>query len=255
MLQFNKTLKKFYFLLPLAVIIIAWQLISGFNLVNSSLFPPPSRIFLAFIELLKNGELYLDIKSSLGRVFIGLFIGSFIGVIFGLLTGRINIINKSLSPLFNILRSFPPVAIIPIIIVWLGIGESAKLFSIAFATFFPVWINTHVGASRIPIVYTNASSILTKSSIKKWFSVILPASLPYIITGIRISIGVAFVMVFVSELAGASSGIGYLISISQLSYRMDRMFVGLFLLGFFGFITDYIFTRLTKYIFPWLEKI
>jgi len=250
-----KKLKNLYFVLPIIVFIIIWQFISVSGLVNKSLFPPPTEVFDAFIDLWSSGELFLHIQSSLWRVLAGLFIGSFFGIIFGLLTGRIKSISKSLSPILQVFRSLPPVAIIPIIIVWLGIGETAKLFSISFAVFFPVWVNAHIGSSRIPRDYLRAVVLLTKSTYKKWFKVILPSSLPFIVAGIRTGISIAFIMVFVSELAGASSGIGYLISVSHLAYRIDQMIVGLILLGFFGALTDYIFTSIIRRTFPWIEKI
>lgn len=247
-------LKKAYFILPILIFTIIWQFISSSNLVNSTLFPPPTKVFFAFIDLLNSGELFLHIKSSLWRVLAGLLIGSLLGMIFGLVTGRIKVIDESLSPLFHVFRSFPPVAIIPLVIAWLGIGEKAKLFSISFAVFFPVWINSHIGASNISLYYLRAASTLTKSLLKKWLKVILPASMPFIVAGIRTGIAIAFIMIFVSELAGSSSGIGYLISVSHLAYRIDKMIVGLLLLGFFGAATDYIFVRLIRWRFPWIEK-
>jgi NitT/TauT family transport system permease protein/sulfonate transport system permease protein len=146
------------------------------------------------------------------------------------------------------------VAIIPFVIVWLGIGETAKLFSISFAVFFPVWVNTHFGASNIPSHYLQTTAILTNSLLKKWFKVVLPASLPFIVAGVRVGVGVAFIMVFVSELAGSSSGLGYLMSISQLTYRMDNLLAGLFVLGFLGAMTDYVFVKATRRLFPWLGR-
>jgi|SRR3989344_615903 len=247
-------LKKFYFIVPISVFIILWQFISISGLINIALFPPPTKVFSAFIELLNSGELLLHINSSMWRVLAGLAIGSIFGIIFGLLTGRIKFIDESLSPLFHIFRSFPPVAIIPLVIAWFGIGETAKLFSISFAVFFPVWINSHIGASSISVYYFRAASTLTKSISKKFLKVILPASLPFIIAGIRTGIAIAFIMIFVSELAGSSNGIGYLISVSHLAYRIDKMIVGLLLLGFFGALTDCIFVRLIKRSFPWIEK-
>ena len=247
-------LKKIYFLLPIFVFIMLWQFVSISCLVNITLFPPPTKVFLAFIELWNSGQLLLDIESSLLRLLSGLLLGSFFGISIGLLTGRSKIIDKSFSPLLNFLRSLAPVAIIPIIIVWLGIGEKAKLFSISFGVFFPVWINAHIGASNIPIHYLQATSTLTKSIFKKWLKVILPASLPFIFAGIRTGIAIAFIMVFVSELTGASVGIGYLISVSHLNYRIDKMIAGLILLGFFGAITDYVFVKTIRRIFPWIEK-
>ena len=100
-----------------------------------------------------------------------------------------------------------------------------------------------------------AARLLTHSALKKLFRVILLASLPFIVSGIRIGIAMAYIMVFVSELAGASSGIGYLISVSHLAYRIDKMIAGLILLGFFGAFTDFIFIKITRGLFPWIDKI
>jgi ABC-type nitrate/sulfonate/bicarbonate transport system permease component len=248
-------LNKLQLLIPIVVFIVVWQILSNSGIVNETLFPPPTKVFSSFIELWQSGELFLHITSSIWRVIIGLIIGSIVGVIIGLLTGRIKFADKSLSPLFHVFRSFPPVAIIPLIIVWLGIGEQAKLFSIGFAVFFPVWINAHIGASRIPEHYMRATSLLTNSKYKKWIKVILPVSLPFIMAGVRTGIAIAFIMVFVSELAGASSGIGYLISVSHLAYRIDKMIAGLILLGFFGALTDFVFVRIFRRLFPWIDKI
>ena len=249
-----KKLKNCCFIVPILIFIALWQAISISGFVNINLFPPPTKVFSAFVELSGSGELFLHIKSSLWRIFAGLLIGSLLGTAFGLLTGRIKFIENSLSPLFHIFRSLPPVAIIPLVITWFGIGETAKLFSISFAVFFPVWINSHIGVSSIPTYYLRAASTLTKSAFKKWYKVILPASLPFIVAGIRNGIAIAFIMIFVSELAGASSGMGYLISVSHLAYRIDRMLVGLILLGFLGAATDYIFVKIIKRSFPWIEK-
>ncbi len=248
-------LNKLQLLIPIVIFVIIWQILSNSGIVNETLFPPPTKVFSSFIELWQSGELFRHINSSILRVLAGLIVGSIFGTIIGLLTGRIKIVDKSLSPLFHVFRSFPPVAIIPLVIVWLGIGELAKLFSISFAVFFPVWINAHIGASRIPEHYLRAAYLLTKSFHKKWIKVILPVSLPFIVAGIRTGIAIAFIMVFVSELAGASSGIGYLISVSHLAYRIDKMIAGLILLGFFGALTDFVFVRIFKRFFPWIDKI
>jgi ABC-type nitrate/sulfonate/bicarbonate transport system permease component len=234
--------------------IAVWQAASESGLADKTLFPPPTEVLIALAGLLKSGELLIHIKASLWRVLLGLAIGGLAGTGCGLLTGRIVFIEKSLNPILNVMRSFPPVAIIPLVIVWFGIGETAKLFSISFGVFFPVWVSTHTGAAQIPEHYLQVTATLTNSLVKKWFNVILPASLPFIIAGIRCGIGVAFIMVFVSELAGASSGLGYLISISHLAYRIDRMIAGLIVLGLFGALTDYLFVKITYRMFPWIGK-
>lgn len=250
-----KLVKRVQAILPLLTFITIWQFLSSSGVVNQTLFPPPTKVFSSFIYLLKTGNLLKHSISSLWRVIIGLFVGSLFGIIAGLLTGRKKAIDKALGPLFQTFRSFPPVAIIPLIIVWLGVGQQAKIFSISFAVFFPVWINTHIGALRIPSHYLQAASLLTTSAYKKWVKLVFPASLPFIVAGIRSAIGIAFIMVFVSEIAGSSTGIGYLISTSHLSYRIDNMIVGLILLGFYGTITDILFSKTCKRFFPWLKMV
>jgi len=254
-------MKKLYSILSIVGFIALWQVLSSSGIVNPLLFPPPSKVWNAFLELQSSGELFPHLISSMKRVLVGLLIGSSVGVAFGLITGRIPIADHSLSPIFNGFRSLPPVALIPLIITWFGIGESAKIFSIAFAVFFPVWINTHIGASRVPAQYLRATALLIAHCSKgykiyaKWVKLIIPASLPFITAGIRTGIAVAFIMVFVSELAGASSGVGYLIAVSHLAYRIDNMIVGIVLLGILGALTDYLFLKITRRFFPWLERV
>jgi len=241
------------FILPPLFLLLLWQYASTCGFVSKALFPPPTDILSAFFELAVSGELSIHLQASLWRVLMGLGLGGIAGASAGLLTGRVKLIDHSLGPVLNLLRSFPPVALIPFIIVWFGIGDGAKVFSITFAVFFPVWVSTHSGASNIPPRYIQAASTLSKSAVKVWLRVIMPASMPFIIAGARTGIGVAYIMVFVSELAGASSGLGYLIAVSQLSYRIDRMIATLFVLGLLGAATDQAFTYSVRRLFPWAQ--
>lgn len=241
-------------LVPILLSFVLWEVVSSSGVVNRTLFPPPSEVLDAFVGLASSGELYVHLNASLWRVLAGLSLGSFVGIALGLLTGRFKALGKSLTPLFQVLRSFPPVAIIPLVIVWFGIGESAKLFSISFAVFFPVWINSHIGASRIPEHYLQIASTFRIPFVKKWFKVILPASLEFIVAGVRTGIAIAFIMVFVSELTGASNGLGYMISIAQLSYRIDVMIAGLFILGIMGAATDFAVVRTVQKLFSWFGR-
>jgi ABC-type nitrate/sulfonate/bicarbonate transport system permease component len=245
--------KALWFILPIVFVGLLWELISRTSLVNPFLFPPPSKVISALWEMIKSGDLFADIRDSLWRLILGLLSGSVIGVVFGLITGRIKRFASLFVPIIQILRPLPPVAIIPLVIVWFGIDNGAKIFSIAFAVFFPVWINTYVGAQQIPQIFIWSAELLTKSTIKIFHKVILPATLPFIVTGIRTGIAVSFIMIYVSELAGASSGLGYRISIAQLSYRIDEMIATLIVLGALGAILDQIFVRLTRRIFPWVN--
>ena len=242
-----------WFILPVIVVLALWEFISRSGFVNPALFPPPSKVAVALWGMVTAGTLLTDLRDSLWRLLAGLFFGSAIGVLFGLLTGRIKSFAIALSPIIQILRPLPPVAIIPLVIVWFGIDDGAKIFSIAFAVFFPVWINTHIGARQIPQAFLWGAKLLTKSSAKIFGEVVFPAALPFTIAGIRTGIAVAFIMVFVSELAGASSGLGYRISITHLSYRIDEMMAALIVLGALGAIADQFFVFGTRKLFPWIK--
>jgi ABC-type nitrate/sulfonate/bicarbonate transport system permease component len=199
------------------------------------------------------GTLFSDLRDSLWRLLAGLLVGSAVGIFIGLLTGRIKLFTIALSPIIQILRPLPAVAIIPLVIVWFGIDEGAKIFSISFAVFFPVWINTHIGARQIPRAFLWGAKLLTTSSTKIFREVVFPAALPFTIAGIRTGIAIAFIMVFVSELAGASSGLGYRISITHLAYRIDEMIAALAVLGALGAIADQLFVFATHKFFPWIK--
>lgn len=245
-------LHNYFWLIPALVILGAWEIASRGGAVNPTLFPPPSQVATALGAMTASGILLPDIAVSAWRLFAGVFVGASIGVALGLLTGRVRLLNHAFAPIIHILRPLPPVAIIPLVIVWFGIGDGAKIFSIAFAVFFPVWINTHIGAERIPQAFLWNARLLTRSSLTIFRKVVFPGALPFISTGIRGGIAVAFIMVFVSELAGASSGLGYRISITQLAYKTGEMIAAIIVLGALGALTDQLFVSSMRTVFPWL---
>lgn len=239
--------------LPVIAFLLVWELVSRSGVVNVALFPPPTRVLSALIEMARSGEMLRDMRASYLRLVVGLCGGTVVGVSLGLLTGRVRSISEALTPLIQVFRPLPPVAIIPLVIVWFGIGEIAKFFSIGFAVFFPVWLNTHLGAQQVPQRLLWSASTLTSSRSKIFWRVIFPAALPFTVAGLRVGISIAFVMVFVAELAGASEGIGYQISTANLAYRIDRMIAALAVLGASGAIADYLFTKGFLRICPWLK--
>jgi ABC-type nitrate/sulfonate/bicarbonate transport system permease component len=246
--------KKIIFSIASVIAFLAfWQFMSSTDIINSNLIPPPSRVFLAIKEWARSGELLKDFLDSIWRAIIGLTCGSIIGISLGLLTGRNEKLNYLLTPILNIFKAFPPVAMLPVFITLFGIGNFSKIFSIGFASIFPLWVNTHLGASTIPVEYIRSAKLLTKSKYKYFIDVIIPASMNSIIAGFRISIAISFIMLYVSELAGASSGLGYQISSSHLAYRMDKMFGALIILGLSATLIDLIFNKLIKYFFPWVQ--
>ena len=238
----------------IAFAIIVWQAIVLIGAFNKAMFPGPLEVFESLVSLALTGELVNQILPSFWRVLLGLAIGCTAGIFAGLVMGRNKAMDETASPLLNILRAFPPVALIPLMIVWFGITDASKIIAIALAVFFPVWISSLSGAKQIPSDYIRAAKLLTKSAKKRFLKIFLPATTPYIISGVRIGIAIGFIMVFVTELAGASSGLGYFIANAQITYRIDNLIAGLIVLGLSAAFTDYAFLLSTKRIFPWAYK-
>lgn len=193
---------------------------------------------MAGLQWWRDGELIRDVVTSLWRALAGYAVGAVLGLAAGIVTGRVAAVAAVTRPILQLLRPLPPVAMVPLIIVWLGIGDSAKLFAIAFATFFPVWIATDMGARTVPEAYLWSARLLRASRRRMFLAVALPSAMTVAAGGLRTAMSVAFVMVFVSELAGASEGVGYQIATSHLAYRMDRMMAALAVLALLGVAAD-----------------
>ena len=239
--------------ISIVAFLLLWEAVARVGPTPISLFPPPTRVLLALGEMVRTGELFRDIRASLWRAVIGFVLGGTVGIAAGLITGRVESLDNYLSPIIQLFRPLPPVAIIPLVIVWFGIGEVSKVFSIAFAVFFPVWINTHLGARQVPMTFLWSAGTLGVRGFSALWKVILPAALPFVVAGLRIGASMAFIMVFVSELAGASAGVGYQISVSYLAYRVDRMMAALVVLGLLGAGADFLLNWATRLMFPWLR--
>jgi ABC-type nitrate/sulfonate/bicarbonate transport system permease component len=248
----KKTANVGYTAFSVGTLLLCWQVCSGAGILDPRLIPPPTKVAAAIIEWARSGELWSDFIGSAWRGLTGLLIGAVIGICLGLFTGRTHILDRLLTPILNVFKALPPVAMLPLFITLFGIGNFSKVISIAFATVFPLWVNTHLGSANIPVEFIRSAKLLTASRTKMFFKIVIPASLQSIIAGARIGIAISFIMLYVSELAGASSGLGYQIASSQLAYRMDKMLGALIVLGFTASLVDALFTRSIRYFFPWV---
>ncbi len=239
--------------ISISFVLVFWEYCSRNNVFPPLLFPAPSRILQVLIELFISGSILLDIVQSSWRVLCGYTLGSLAGCVIGIITGNFAWSDKVLSPLMQSLRPLPPVALIPLFILWFGIDTSAKIIMIACAVVFPVWINTHIGCSRNDTQWEECGRLLCHSKLERVFRINIPAAAPFILTGMRSGTALACVMVFVSELTGSSNGIGYRISLAQLSYRTDEMVAILVILGIGGALLDKGLQCISRFLFPWIK--
>jgi ABC-type nitrate/sulfonate/bicarbonate transport system permease component len=220
--------------------------------VNIKMFPPPSQVVDVFIDMtFRSGDIWPHVGASLQRAFWGFLLGSSVGVAAGVLTGRSALLRHLSDPVLHGLRAIPAIAIVPLAIVWFGLGDLSKVMLIAWGAFFPVWINTFFGVRDIPAVYLRSAATLGASRWATLTQVALPAALPFVFAGLRHATSVSFVVLVAAELVGAEKGLGFLISFAHLVFRVDIMFVGLLFLGAIGFLADQAFALLLNRLFPW----
>lgn len=218
------------------VFLAAWWIASLFT--EPLFLPSPAQVVTAAADLISSGELPKDIAASFVRILSGWVIGVAVAVPAGLLAGRLHVVRLALSPFVNFFRFIPPIAFITLAIVWFGLGESSKIALIVYTTGFVVFLNTQAGAQRIEIEKIRAAQCLGASRLQVARYIVIPATFPDVVTGVRLAMGTAFMTVVAAELVAAESGIGFLIYNSRLYGQTDVAFVGVLTLGLMGLITD-----------------
>lgn len=224
----------------LIVAFLAWQAMSTY-LFNPFLIPPPLEVIRTAIPMLLSGEILNDVSISMVRILVGFISGSFAAVVLGVLLGRVRLLQDLLDPIIELLRYLSPTAMIPIAVIWFGIGEMSKYFLIFWGTFFIVLINTIAGVMRAPIARQRAAECLGANQMQIFVLVVIPSAAPYIVTGMRIAMASSFMSIIPAEILAADSGIGYLLQKSSMLLNTNRIFVALLTICILGFVVDRIF--------------
>jgi ABC-type nitrate/sulfonate/bicarbonate transport system permease component len=224
----------------LFVAFLIWQFLSTF-VFNPFLIPPPADVIRTAVPMLLSGEIFADVAISMTRVIVGFVTGSLFGVVLGVLIGRIRTLHDLLDPIIELLRYLSPTAMIPIAVIWFGIGETSKYFLIFWGTFFIVLINTTAGVWRAPIARQRAAECLGANRLQIFLMVVIPSSVPYIVTGMRVAMASSFMSIIPAEILAADSGIGYLLQKSSLLLQTNRIFVALLTICILGFVVDRLF--------------
>lgn len=238
---------------PVTVLLL-WEAASRLGVVDVQVLPPPSAALLDILHLARTGALEQALAASLYRVACGFGIAVVVGVLLGSLMGRLPLVEDLLDPLVELLRPVSPLALFPLAILWFGLGDASKIFIIALAASFPVILNTYAGVQNIDPTLFRAAESLGATRREIFMRVVLPGCLPDIFTGVRLAWGISLIVIIAAEMIGASSGIGYMILDAQETFRTERVFAGIIIIGLLGFITDLGFRRLRWILLPWRKE-
>ncbi len=233
------------------LLLLAWQLAVSVGFFDRRFVPAPLEIAGTLGSMVVSGELLEHVTISLGRVAAGFVLGAGTGVTVGLTMGIFRPVRAALTPIVASLFPIPKLAILPILILFFGIGELSKVLVIAIGVFFISVINTVSGVINIDRIYLDVAKNLGVSGRSFYLHVAIPGALPAIITGGKVSMGVALLLIVAAEFVGAESGIGYLIWSSWQNFSLDRMFVGLVTLAAIGYSVTMTLEFLESRVLPW----
>ncbi|PEI67901.1 sulfonate ABC transporter permease [Bacillus wiedmannii] len=239
--------------IPIIVLII-WQLAGVFDLVSKTVLPTPVDILLAFQELIKTGELFGHLSISVFRAAAGFFIGGSLGIILGTIVGFSTRSEQYLDPSVQMLRTVPHLAVAPLFVLWFGFGETSKVLLIADGAFFPLYVNAFLGIRGVDSKLFDVARVLEFSKRKLITKLILPAALPNLLLGTRLSLGVAWVSLVVAELMGSTEGIGYMIMDARQFSNTDIVFVGIIIFAFVGKFSDSLVRLLEVKFLRWRDN-
>lgn len=237
-------------LLPISLLLI-WQVAANVGWLEKRILPAPTSVVTAFWHLLLSGELFVHVRVSAGRALLGLLIGGGLGLALGLLNGTSKSAANLLDSTLQMIRNIPALALIPLVILWFGIDETAKLFLVAVGVFFPVYINTYHGIRSVDPDLIEMGKAYGLSRRELYQQIILPGAMPSILVGLRFSLGLVWVILIVAETISAQSGIGYMTMNAREFLQTDVVLVGILLYALLGKFADSLVKWLEHYLLRW----
>jgi NitT/TauT family transport system permease protein len=244
--------------LSAVTVVAAWALVTETGLISRSTIPSPSDLVLEFINLLKNGysgsPLWQHVAASFGRAMIGLALAVVIGTPIGLLIGYSRAVSAVLEPFFSVVRPMPAIAFIPLVILYFGIGEFSKIVLIFFTSMLHMTIHAAAGARSIPQELLRVARNYGLKREELFWHVILPASMPYVMTGIRTTTAISWALVVAAELVGAQQGLGYIVMDAATFFKVSDIYIGIILIGLIGLLLEVIEKRIEVRVLHWRGK-
>jgi len=238
-----------------ALFLAVWSLVAGvietLKLVNPIFVPGPWLVIGKVLELAVNGQLWAHVSATLQRVALGFSTGAVLALAVGLPAGHLRSVRNAVEPVVELLRPIPPLAMLPLFVVWIGIGEGSKVGFITYATFFPMFLTTVHAVRRIDPLLVRAAQSLGARPRQLFFRVLLPAALPEILTGMRLGLALSFFVIVISEFIGAEHGLGYLINDGRNFFLVPQMLGAAVVLGLLGFAGNAVVRLLERRALRW----
>jgi ABC-type nitrate/sulfonate/bicarbonate transport system permease component len=234
-----------------AFFLLLWQCASAFGWVDSVSVPRVTTILGTWWNDLASGAIPTQLGPSLRRIMLGLGLAVVVGIPLGLLMGVNRLAYRVLEPITELIRPIPSAAYIPVAILFLGLGDEMKLFVIFLACVFPILLNTYSGVTGVDRDLIDTGRTLGTPRLGILRKIVFPAALPSVLTGIRVSLGIAFIVAVTSEMIAGNNGLGYFIIDREQSFHVSEVFAGILTLGVMGYALNLIFLQLERYLLRW----
>ncbi|MFT8245019.1 ABC transporter permease [Roseomonas sp. BN140053] len=250
--------RKLLDLLPglafIAAVILGLQQLSEAGLINRALFPPPSVIGSTVLDLLRNGDVAGPLGDTVVLFLAGFLLASLVAAVLGIAMGVSPRVNDLLNPLVEAIRPLPKAALVPVLILFLGLGAPMKITAVALAALFPVLINTVQGVRGVDPVLVATGRTFGRSRLAITLGIVVPASVPFILAGMRVALGLALLMTILSEMLAGTGGLGALVLENQRAFRIRQMYAWLVILAVLGLAINGAMLLAERRLAPWLEK-
>ena len=251
MTSWQKNYPNWVSIVSILCLLAIWELICQSGIVSSLFLPAPTAIISALLQMIADGEIGVSLAASLYRILAGFFIGSLVGLAVGLVTGTSALMDKIGTPIVNAIYPIPKIALLPLFILWLGIGELSKVTIIALGVFFPVAMNTYSGVKNVDTLLLKVAASFNASWWMTMKSVVLPNALPMIFAGLRLAAGTSLLLLVAAEMIAAQVGIGALILHYGDLMITDRLMAGVIVLSLLGLVFNLILQFLERKAIPW----
>lgn len=245
----RNSISKMSIFAGLFILLVVWLIVSRLEIISNYVLPPPEKVLNSFLEMLHSGELFADIAISFGRVLKGFAIAFLFAFSLGLFRVLVPAAETYYEYILQFFRNVPPLSMIPLLILWCGIGEMTKTVIIVLASFFPMYLNIKKGFTGCDKKLLEVGETFGYTKFEKFTQIVLPYASADILVGMRIGMGYSWRAIIGAEMVAASTGLGHMILFAQQMSRTDKVIVGIFVIGIVGLVTDKIFGMVIQKLF------